>query len=434
MSYGMSVIVEETTSFTGDGSRFVKRNYLNQKVESANEPVVTPSVESPPTLNPRKLKCGLQTFFVKENITTKQKYFGVYNVSVHSSMSAAKISVVFPAAMFPDSQIAKGIALERAKMTHTIFYRLGPYFQLQVRNDVSDSDCFAVSFDESLTKITQTQQMALVVRYWSKDKIKVVSRYLGLFKLHQYLDDPVILDISTCGLHSLHNAFKIAVKSAGWNIIAFLRAIHDVFKNTPSRRIHWLQNIEVANRAQNIVNHFQECVKVATREKKEPVSASYHLMCLEDKMLGPRLAFFKVLASEVEQYLTAFQSEKPMALFLYGDLLLLVSNIVSRFVKKNKSAIRRVVDSNPKEIFLFKRDCLKCLQAFCNKMLNRSRLTFTLTRGLSFCDRNVISKKRRNYFKETERICADRVKQNSKSLCLNTIFIEKMNNTQEKHD
>ncbi|KAJ8894135.1 hypothetical protein PR048_006745 [Dryococelus australis] len=62
--------------------------------------------------------------------------------------------------------------------------------------------------------------MDFVVRYWSKDKNEVVSS----------------ISEST----------------------AFPKKICAVC---------WLQNIEVASRAQDIVNHLQEYVKVATREK-----------------------------------------------------------------------------------------------------------------------------------------------------------------------
>ncbi|KAJ8865575.1 hypothetical protein PR048_033095 [Dryococelus australis] len=133
----------------GSSKETVSEPANEEKVESSNEPVVTPSVETPPTFNPHKLICGLETFLVNENIAKAEILWRLQSVSVHFSMSAVGKTTEIFAVMFPDSQIAK--------MTYTIVHGLGPNFQLQVRNDVRDRDCFAVSFDESLNKTSYTK-------------------------------------------------------------------------------------------------------------------------------------------------------------------------------------------------------------------------------------------------------------------------------------
>ncbi|KAJ8891967.1 hypothetical protein PR048_004532 [Dryococelus australis] len=133
MSYGIGVFMlrkqQASQEMTAGSSKETVFEPVNEeKVESANEPVLTPSVESLSKLNPHKLKRGLETILVKENITKAEILWCLQSGSVHSSMSAARKTTEIFAVMFPDSQIAKGFALVRAKMTYTIVHGLGPYF------------------------------------------------------------------------------------------------------------------------------------------------------------------------------------------------------------------------------------------------------------------------------------------------------------------
>nr|CAD7458989.1 unnamed protein product [Timema tahoe] len=59
---------------------------------------------------------------------------------------------------------------------------------------------------------------------------------------------------------------------------------------------------------------------------------------INDKLLGPKLAFFKTLALEVEPILVAFQVDAPMAPFLYTDLTNMVTSVMRRFVKKEEES------------------------------------------------------------------------------------------------
>lgn len=55
------------------------------------------------------------------------------------------------------------------------------------------------------------------------------------------LSNTIMFDLGTCGLHTLHNSFKCAIKAPKWPIVEFLRAIYNLFKNTPSRRADYIQ-------------------------------------------------------------------------------------------------------------------------------------------------------------------------------------------------
>lgn len=54
---------------------------------------------------------------------------------------------------------------------------------------------------------------------------------------------------------------------------------------------------------------------------------------VEDKLLGPKLAFFKFLTTQIEPILTAFQTDSLMIPFLYNDPSELFKNLSSRVIK-----------------------------------------------------------------------------------------------------
>ena len=77
--------------------------------------------------------------------------------------------------MFPDSDIAKKFACSKTKMNYLICFGLSPYFREKLLQKIKKSECVAISFDESLNKEFQTEQMDIIVHYFYEDK--VVSQY-----------------------------------------------------------------------------------------------------------------------------------------------------------------------------------------------------------------------------------------------------------------
>jgi len=87
----------------------------------------------------------------------------------------------------------------------------------------------------------------------------------------------VMLDLGTCGIHTLHNSFKVAMQTSKWEIIEFLRAVYNTFKNVLARRsddtkcsgscklplkfclVRWLQNIQVVERAEHFTKFGKVC-------------------------------------------------------------------------------------------------------------------------------------------------------------------------------
>ena len=82
--------------------------------------------------------------------------------------------------MFPDSKISK--FFESTKYKYVINFGIAPYFRDILYNHLQKSDCFVISFDESLNDYTQMGewifincQMDILIRYFDhvENRMKV---------------------------------------------------------------------------------------------------------------------------------------------------------------------------------------------------------------------------------------------------------------------
>lgn len=400
-----------------------------------------------------------------EQVIKSEIIWALHVISTHMSMLSGGKSVDIMKIMFPDSNIATSLKLQRTKLSYIITHGLARYFKNEFEDELSKCNYYTIAFDESLNKVSQKEQMDVYIRYWNNSTNEVSSRYyssaflghttaldllnairtsmktLNLKKVLQLsMDgpnvnikvlndlkeelkdtddemDPVMLDIGTCGLHTMHNAFKNGIKASKWNIIEFLRAIYNLFKDVPARRadyihytgslkfpkkfcaVRWLQNIEVSQRAQDILPNLETYVKSINNTPRKPSSYSYELVeeMLNDKFLKAKLAFFQTIASEIEPFLKAYQSDTPLGPFLYTDLNNILQLLLSRFIKPEimnsdisklnvndkgnsvgtkkinlgymtRQALRSITVSD-KEMLLFRADCLVILQTLCSKLM-----------------------------------------------------------------
>ena len=180
----------------------------------------------------------------------------------YSNNSCNNIATLFQN-MFPDSEIAKKFQLGPNKVKYVTNYGIKPYIKDLLVESIKKSDCYIVSFDESLNKVTQNCEMDLLLRYFdsSDDRVKVRyfdSQFLGHAThgdlLHHFneatkdlnpnymyqisMDGPnvnlkfydcvvkqreeneqhTLVNIGTCGLHTIHGAFKNCAEKSGWNL------------------------------------------------------------------------------------------------------------------------------------------------------------------------------------------------------------------------
>ena len=78
---------------------------------------------------------------------------------------------------FPDSQIAKNVAIGPKKMSYVVGYGLGPYFTKLNVNLVAGNAFFTLHFDKTVTA-QKRKQMDLLVRFWSEIHNEVKVKYL----------------------------------------------------------------------------------------------------------------------------------------------------------------------------------------------------------------------------------------------------------------
>ena len=172
------------------------------------------------------------------------------------SNNAAAECVKLFSKMFPNSKIAAQISLQKTKIGYNLLCRLAPYFQNQLLELIKECDNVVICFEESLNKVAKKCQMDVHIRYWdsSKKESSVTTKYydsaslghataenlldaflhcvsnINLKKLLQgSMDDPnvnlkilttlireylhtdknsaLLLDMISCGIHTLHNCF-----------------------------------------------------------------------------------------------------------------------------------------------------------------------------------------------------------------------------------
>ena len=61
--------------------------------------------------------------------------------------------------MFPDSVIAKNVTFSKDKCSYYINYSIRSYYKSVLTNEIKTSSYYLLSFDKTLNKVTQQEQM-----------------------------------------------------------------------------------------------------------------------------------------------------------------------------------------------------------------------------------------------------------------------------------
>lgn len=337
-------------------------------------------------------------FVANDSVTKAEIVWAIKIIMSHFSLNSSKDMKDVLQMMFPDSAIAKKIAIGSTKMAYVISYGLAPYFHGQLVRSVQKCTRFVVCFDEALNRVSQRGQMDVVIRYWDDERNCVSSRYFGSafmghasaecilasFKetlkelslshlLQVSMDGPAVnwkfldllsknlrddlnesemIDMGSCGLHVIHGAIQTGHKASGWDVSCGLRALYGLFKDSPARRadytaitgsktfpkkfcaVRWVENVTVAERALEV---FSDVKKYITDAKKLPNTATCNnvkKLCA-DKLAVAKISFFSSVSAMCEPFLKTFQTPSPQAPFLYDDIAHLLRSLMTRFVKKS---------------------------------------------------------------------------------------------------
>lgn len=165
----------------------------------------------------------------------------------------------------------------------------------------------------------------------------------------------LLIDIGSCGLHTLHNAFQSGESKSGWDLANILKSLYYLFKDAPARKEdylscagagqlmpqkfvshRWLENVPVCKRAILIWSCIEKYVeKVNQKEFMKPTSRSYESVsnAVRDKLVCVKLEFFCLVASILLPFLTNYQSDKPLVPFLAADLAEIIRCLMKRFIE-----------------------------------------------------------------------------------------------------
>lgn len=181
------------------------------------------------------------------------------------------------AKMFPDSSIAQNFKCGETKSAYISKFGLAPHFKQLLSNKLKNDD-YVLLFDESLNDKTQSKQCDFYIRHWDGDKVMsrfFDSQFMGhatandLKKTYEKsteelsksdmlqvsMDGPnvnwsfyskveqslqnnhgvCLINIGSCGLHIIHGAFQRGVESTNWKLDSFLKALHQILKDSPAQ-------------------------------------------------------------------------------------------------------------------------------------------------------------------------------------------------------
>lgn len=247
-------------------------------------PPPLPSTSNESVTENTKENSTLTKYVVNDMVLKAEVLWALKTVVNHFSCNSSANNDVLFQAMFPDSQIARQFKCGPSKCSYLIKFGLSEYYRGEMLNLVKGRNgVFVVSFDESLNKTIQEEQMDLLVRFWDSELNKVVTRYFtSVFLGHTTADDlmrcfkqglselntsrmlqvsmdgpttnwkfydkllegrrqvdpniPDLLNIGSCGLHVVHGAFRYGAGKSGWNLDCLLRSLYWIFVDSPARR------------------------------------------------------------------------------------------------------------------------------------------------------------------------------------------------------
>lgn len=340
-------------------------------------------------------------------MTRAECIFALKCVTSNISFSANDGVEIMFQEMFPDSKIANSYAMASSKSSYVITHGIAPYVRSMIAKDACKTP---FSFDETTTSQIKKQYDAYI-SYFSNTFEKVVTRYVGsCFSGHctaedllsdfnetiqrisldqKYLvqigmdgpkvntafmdrlksqlknscNEKVILDVGSCSLHKVNNAFLKSIVDVEFDFDGFASDVCFFFNISAARRedfklmtldtelktqimirhskIRWLSIGKVAQRIidqwSNLKKYFLDylpsckVVKVLNTERYKSIKG-----ILKSDESRACLLFVIYLCSLVEDFLKLFQSSEPLCHLLYpaiGDMLF---KIFSNFVTLNE--------------------------------------------------------------------------------------------------
>ena len=333
----------------------------------------------------------------RNDVLTAEVYWTLYAMEKHHSFkSFDSLGDIFQK-MFPGCEAARKFSCGETKARYLATFGLAPYFLDLLSTRARNANGYVLLFDESLNHQLQKKQLDMHVRFWDGNVVKThyfVSRFLGhatadnLFieledccgelgkegivqlsmdgpnvnwatfdKLTNDIESETgksLLNVGSCGLHIVHNAFKAAYSVLDWDIQHKLNSLYWLFKDSPAKREdfteltgcsifpikfcahRWLENVSVCKRTLQMWLHVKRYVEDQVKKPKCPTSKSFCEVrqCCLDPLFSVYLHIFISVAELVEPFLTKFQSDKPMLPYFFEEVQTMGKNVLDRFMKE----------------------------------------------------------------------------------------------------
>lgn len=312
-------------------------------------------------------------------------------------------------AMFGEA--AKNFSMNRTKVSYLISYGLGPFITNELTSTIRNSAVkFALCVDETTTAQVK-KQLDLYVRFWGPDMLKPVQcRYLSSaflghaeaetmfqeicnqLEMHglnlsklimlamdgpnvnkslwnkmnsavKYFGSPGLINIGSCNLHIVHNAFGSGLKEAPFHQIEdYAHNVYKWFKQSAARRQDYKHSQELLAVSENYFLQFVNSrwltlapVMKRLIEQHEALkhyflkfipkyqnsvcvkNARYNsiISVLNDKLILSLMQFLVHISELFSKFLRTFQNEQPLIHILYDELCELLKKILRKFVKSD---------------------------------------------------------------------------------------------------
>ena len=182
----------------------------------------------------------------------------------------------------------------------------------------------------------------------------------------------------------MHGAYKTALSTTDWKLDKFLKACYSIFKKSPARRAdylrsndlldshdgkdtsylfpmkhcghRWLENSRLISRVIEILPYLKTYIKHLNQTKKFPAKDDRFVTLksmLFSQTLLPSLDFTRCIISDIEPFPTIFQTERPLAVFVYEKMKELVVAPMTRFIRpeilETHSSVKNLMKIDPTE-------------------------------------------------------------------------------------
>ncbi|XP_046591733.1 uncharacterized protein LOC124293709 [Neodiprion lecontei] len=328
--------------------------------------------------------------------------------NVHSNMSAAScddLKEVFQA-MFPGA-ISEKFSLGRTKLGYLITEALGPYFKKILTDDVQQSTSYCLSYDET-TNVEHKKELQVRVRYFSETNKEVVAHHVQTFFMGHataeelakcinkaiveadFLQDKLImlgadgpnvnkkvwsilntevnqlrgkglLDIGSCNIHIIHNAFLKGLSELGNEVSDLILQIYYFFHGWPSRcedfekcqieenlpTNHFIKHVatrwltlepsaqRVLEQWKGLTRYFLRFIPNKKDCKQLMASQKYLTICKYIRQKDMKAQFYFVIDSAAifTKFSLQFQKEEPLIHILFDELQNVILTLAGRVCK-----------------------------------------------------------------------------------------------------